>query len=215
MTSRGVFPTLLPMIAIVDYGIGNLGSVRKGCLKMGLDARIVTDAQSVKDAAGVIVPGVGAMGAAMKNLREMKLVDVIKNQIAAGKPFLGICLGYQMLFSYSEEAGGVDCLDVFKGRIVRFPKDVVVPHMGWNQVCFRNRGLVGDEIPDGSFFYFVHSYYVVPEDESLVMTTTEYGREFASSILKDNVAATQFHPEKSQKMGLKMLELFGKQVNES
>ncbi len=203
------------MIAIVDYGMGNLGSVWKGCEKVGLDARVVSDAQSIKDAAGVIVPGVGAMGAAMKNLRELNLVDLIAAQITGGKPFLGICLGYQMLFTCSEEGGGVDCLDVFKGKNIRFPDDEVVPHMGWNQVYFKNRDLVGDEIADGSFFYFVHSYYPVPEDASIIMTTTPYGIEFASSILKDNVAATQFHPEKSQKLGLKLLELFGKRVNES
>lgn len=200
------------MIAVIDYGMGNLGSVHKGCQKVGLDARIVTDAQSIRDAAGIILPGVGALGAAMRNLDRAGLIDVIKQEIQGGKPFLGICLGLQMLFDYGEESGNVPGMGIIKGKVVRFTGDMKVPHMGWNQLYFKNRGFVDDSIPDGSFFYFVHSYYVVPEDSSVIMSTTPYGEDFVSAITVDNITATQFHPEKSQKLGLRMLELFGRTV---
>lgn len=212
MTLPALLLTLSPMIAVIDYGMGNLGSVSKGCQKVGLDARIVTDAQSIKDAAGIILPGVGALGAAMRNLDQAGLIDVIINEIRGGKPFLGICLGLQMLFEHGEEGGGVEGMGVLKGKVVRFTGDMKVPHMGWNQVYFKNRGFVDDSIPDGSFFYFVHSYYVAPEDPSVIMATTPYGLDFASAVTVDNITATQFHPEKSQKLGLRLLELFGRTV---
>lgn len=198
------------MIAVIDYGMGNLRSVQKGCEKVGLDARIVTDAQSIRDAAGIILPGVGALGAAMKNLESAGLVEPIVKEIAAGKPFLGICLGLQMLFEFGEEGGGVPGLGILKGKAVRFTCDLKVPHMGWNKIYFKNRGFATEEIPDGSFFYFVHSYYVAPEDPSVIMAVADYGGEFCAAVTKDNITAVQFHPEKSQKLGLKFLELFGR-----
>jgi len=201
------------MIAIIDYGSGNLGSVFKGCQKVGLDARVVTSAKDVRGSEAIILPGVGALGAAMRNLDAAGLVDVIINEIRAGKPFLGICLGLQMLFDYSEESGRVPGMGILPGKVVRFTGDIKVPHMGWNQVYFKNRGFVDDSIPDGSFFYFVHSYYVVPENEDVVMTTTGYGIDFVSAVTVDNITAVQFHPEKSQKLGLKFLELFGRSVS--
>jgi imidazole glycerol-phosphate synthase subunit HisH len=198
------------MIAIVDYGMGNLRSVQKGLERVGCDARIVTGAKDLDGAAGVVLPGVGAFAAAMKNLEARKLTGPILKQIKSGKPFLGICLGLQMLFDCSEEFERTPGLGLFPGKVVRFAGDLKVPHMGWNQCFFRNRGTTGDGIPDGSFFYFVHSFYVAPDDASLAMTVTDYGIEFVSSITKDNITAVQFHPEKSQKWGLKLLENFGK-----
>lgn len=190
--------------------MGNLRSVQKGFEKVGCDARIVTAAKDLKDAAGIVLPGVGAFAAAMKNLERQGLADVVPGQIKSGKPFLGICLGLQMLFDYSEEFERVPGLSVFPGKVIRFTGDLKVPHIGWNQCSFRNRGEVGRDVPDSSFFYFVHSYYVVPDDPLLAMTVTEYGIEFVSSITRDNVTAVQFHPEKSQKWGLKLLENFGR-----
>ncbi len=199
------------MIAIIDYGMGNLGSVQKGFEKAGLDARVVTAAKDVRDASGVVLPGVGAFAAAMENLEKNNLTGVILDQIAAGKPFLGICLGLQMLFEYSEEFKRVPGLGLYKGKVVRFTGDMKVPHMGWNQLEFKKRPPVSEDIPDGSFFYFVHSFYVAPDDDSLALTVTNYdGFEFVSSISKDNVTAVQFHPEKSQRMGLRLLQNFGR-----
>jgi len=142
----------------------------------------------------------------------MGLIDTVISQIKSGKQFLGICLGLQMLFEYGEEFGRAPGLGLFAGKVVRFSGGLKVPHMGWNQCFFRNRGEVGRDVPDGAFFYFVHSYYVVPEDASLTMTVTDYGVEFVSSITKDNVTAVQFHPEKSQRWGLKLLDNFRKAV---
>ena len=198
------------MIAIVDYGMGNLRSVQKAFERVGADARVTTSATDVRDASGVVLPGVGAFAAAMKNLDSQGLADLIVAQIKSGKPFLGICLGLQMLFDYSEEGERIPGLGVFPGKATRFRGDLKVPHMGWNQLEFRNRGAVADGIPDGSFFYFVHSFLVEPEDPSLAMTVTDYGGEFVSSITRDNVSAVQFHPEKSQRMGMKLLENFGR-----
>jgi imidazole glycerol-phosphate synthase subunit HisH len=201
------------MIAIIDYGMGNLGSVLKGFEKVGCDARIVTNAAEMDNASGIVLPGVGACAAAMQNLDAAGLIDPILSQIKSGKPFLGICLGLQMLFEKSEEGAGSPCLGLFKGRVVKFEGDMKIPHMGWNQLHFKNRGAVGVDIPEDSFFYFVHSYYVAPEDESITMATTDYGIDFVSAITWQNVTATQFHPEKSQKLGLRMLENFGRLAN--
>lgn len=200
------------MIAIVDYGMGNLRSVRKGLEKAGADARVTAAAQDLRDAAGIVLPGVGAFAAAAHNLRASGLDTVILDEIQKGKPFLGICLGLQMLFEYGEEGEGAEGFGLFKGRVIRFTHDLKVPHMGWNQLQFVNRGPVGVDIPEDTFVYFVHSYHVAPEDESIVMAKTEYGYEFVSAITKDNITACQFHPEKSQAWGLKMLENFGRAV---
>jgi len=198
------------MIAIIDYGMGNLRSVQKGFEKAGFDARIVASAQTLKDAGGIVLPGVGAFAAATKNLDAAGLIDTIISQINSGKPFLGICLGLQLLFEYSEEGERIPGLGLFAGKVVRFNGDLKVPHMGWNQLLFRKNTDALRGIPDTSFFYFVHSYYVAPEDSTLAMTVTNYGIEFVSSIARDNITAVQFHPEKSQRMGLKLLENFGR-----
>lgn len=201
------------MIAIVDYGMGNLRSVEKGFQKAGVDARIVTSPKDVDSAEGVVLPGVGAFRDCMLNLAAHRLIDPILRSIEKGKPYLGICLGLQVLFSESEEFGRTKGLEVFKGKVPRFPEgELKVPHMGWNSVNIRRRAPILEDIPDGEYFYFVHSYYVAPEDEKIIAATTNYGMEFTSVIWKDNVMAVQFHPEKSQAMGLRMLENFGKFV---
>ncbi|MCE5194256.1 MAG: imidazole glycerol phosphate synthase subunit HisH [Nitrospiraceae bacterium] len=198
------------MIAIVDYGMGNLRSVEKGFQKVNVDARIVSDAKSIDDADGVVLPGVGAFIDCIKNLTDMNLTDAIIKSISKGKPYLGICLGLQVLFTESEEFGTCKGLNVLKGRVVRFPKNKLkVPHMGWNTVDIKKNSPIFSGIPEKSYFYFVHSFYVVPDDESVISGTTDYGTSFTSMIWKDNVLATQFHPEKSQELGLKILKGFG------
>jgi imidazole glycerol-phosphate synthase subunit HisH len=205
------------MIAIIDYGMGNIRSVEKGFLKVGADVCITSDPKVIADASGVVLPGVGAFRDCMANLDKLALIDVIKKEINKGKPFLGICLGLQLLFTESEEFGLCKGLDIFHGRVVRFNFDSLaetpsgklkIPHMGWNTAKIVRRPPVFEEIPDESYFYFVHSFYVVPEDTGIVATTTKHGLDFVSMIWKDNVFATQFHPEKSQKMGLKILKGF-------
>ncbi len=201
------------MIAIVDYGMGNLRSVEKGFLKVGIDAKVVSDPASVDNAKGIVLPGVGAFRDCIRNLTDANLTDSIIKGIRRGKPFLGICLGLQVLFSESEEFGICKGLDVFRGKVVRFPQsELKVPHMGWNNVKILRRPPIFDGIADEASFYFVHSFYVVPEDRGVVATTTDYGGEFTSMIWKDNIFATQFHPEKSQELGLKILKGFGEFV---
>ncbi len=204
------------MIAIVDYGMGNLRSVEKGFLKVGVDARIVNDAASIDNAEGVVLPGVGAFMDCIKNLTDMKLTEAIIKAIGKGKPFLGICLGLQVLFSESEEFGVCRGLNIFKGKVVRFPKmELKVPHMGWNTLDIKKKPPIFDGIEDKSYFYFVHSFYVVPEDKDIIAGTTEYGVNFTAMVWKDNVFAMQFHPEKSQELGLKILKGYGDFVNKA
>jgi len=197
------------MIAIIDYGMGNLRSVEKGFLKVGVDAKVVTDPRSVNDAEAIVLPGVGAFRDCMKNLDQMKLIEPILKSVRNGKPYLGICLGLQMLFTESEEFGVYKGLDVLKGKVVRFQVDLKVPHMGWNTVRLLKKPPIFDGIKDESYFYFVHSYYVAPNDEGIIAGTTDYGMTFTSMVWKDNIIATQFHPEKSQETGLKILKNFG------
>lgn len=198
------------MIAIVDYGMGNLRSVEKGFLKVGIDTRIVSDPKSLDDAEAVVLPGVGAFRDCIRNLTDANLTEAIIKSINKGKPFLGICLGLQILFSESEEFGTCKGLDVFRGKVVRFPESKLkVPHMGWNNVNIAKKPPLFNSVPDKSFFYFVHSFYVAPEDKGIIAATTEYGLAFTSMIWKDNIFATQFHPEKSQELGLKILKGFG------
>ncbi len=215
------------MIAIIDYGMGNLRSVQKGFERMGREAVVTSDARTILNASKVVLPGVGAFPDCMRNLREYGLIDAVLRSISSGKPFLGICLGLQLLFTESEEFGISKGLDVIKGRVVRFkgpafetPHGVYpdkvgaldtlkVPHMGWNSVSIKRRPHALEDVPDGSHFYFVHSFHVVPEDKGVIATTTDYGFEFVSSIWKDNIYATQFHPEKSQALGLSILKRFG------
>lgn len=197
------------MIVIVDYGMGNLRSVEKGFLKVGVDARVVREPQAVDDADAVVLPGVGAFRDCIRNLAKTSMTESIMRSIQKGKPYLGICLGLQVLFTESEEFGIYKGLDVFKGKVVRFQIDLKVPHMGWNNVKILRKSPIFDGIQDESFFYFVHSYYVVPDDTAAVSTTTDYGITFTSMVWKDNIFATQFHPEKSQESGLRILKNFG------
>jgi glutamine amidotransferase len=197
------------MIAIVDYGMGNLRSVEKGFLKVGIEARVVRSSAEIDDAKAVVLPGVGAFRDCMRNLEQLTFIEPIMRSIEKGKPYLGICLGLQILFTESEEFGIYNGLDVFQGKVVRFLVDLKVPHMGWNTVRILRRPPIFEGIKDGSFFYFVHSYYVVPDDNDITASTTDYGVPFTSMVWKDNIVATQFHPEKSQEAGLRILKNFG------
>jgi len=204
------------MIAIIDYGMGNLRSVQKGFEKVGFEAVVTSEPKVVLEADRIVLPGVGAFRDCMRNLEEGGFIDPILRVIREGRPFLGICLGLQLLFTESEEFGLHAGLNVIPGRVVRFPEgmrqddeELKVPHMGWNQISITRRPQAYTGTPDGAAFYFVHSFYVRPEDPSVVATTTDYGIEFCSSIWKDNIVATQFHPEKSQEQGLAILKNFG------
>ncbi len=203
------------MIAIVDYGMGNLRSVEKGFKKVGVEAKVTSSVREIDDASGVVLPGVGAFRDCIKNLTDLSLTGAIARAIQKGKPYLGICLGLQVLFSESEEFGRCSGLDILRGKVVRFQIREKVPHMGWNTVSIVRRPPIFSGIPDNSYFYFVHSFYVVPDDEAVAAGTTDYGVSFTSMIWKDNVFATQFHPEKSQATGLKILAGFGQFVRNS
>ncbi|HJQ83033.1 MAG TPA: imidazole glycerol phosphate synthase subunit HisH [Candidatus Binatia bacterium] len=197
-------------IAIVDYGMGNLRSVQKAFERVGHAADVTRDPDRITAAPGVVLPGVGAFGACMANLTALGLVEPVKGAIRSGRPFLGICLGMQLLFDESEEFGPIAGLGVLRGRVVRFAPDPArkVPHMGWNGLTVVRRPPALAGIEDGDYVYFVHSYYPVPADSAVVATTTGYGVDFASSVAQDNVFACQFHPEKSQRIGLRLLENF-------
>ncbi len=202
---------MIPMIAIVDYGMGNIRSVEKALHKIGAEAFVTADPSKVRNAAGIVLPGVGAFRDCMANLDSLRMLDTIVSEVRKGKPYLGICLGLQILFSRSEEFGDCRGLDIFPGKVVRFrPEDPLlkIPHMGWNTVAYQKRPPICADVPDNSYFYFVHSYYVLPDDSGLVAGTTNYGTTFTSMIWKDNVMATQFHPEKSQDAGLLILKGF-------
>lgn len=203
------------MIAIIDYGMGNLRSVQKGFEKIGSEAIITADPQVLLQAERVVLPGVGAFRDCMHNLEQCGFVDPILKIIAEGRPFLGICVGMQLLFTDSIEFGLYSGLNIIPGHVLRFPDNMTVaseklkvPQMGWNQLSFKRRPPLFDGIDDGSNVYFVHSYYAKPDDSSVVTTTTDYGIEFCSAVWKDNVVATQFHPEKSQAVGLQILKNF-------
>jgi len=198
------------MIAIIDYGMGNLRSVQKAFEKVGHEAIVTSDAAQVAAASKVVLPGVGAFEDCIAELHRCNLVQSVHQAIDSGKPFLGICLGLQMLFDVSYENGRHNGLGILPGEVVRFdlPKEYAVPHMGWNQITIRQPAPILKGIADGTYVYFVHSYYVVPKDNSVIATETEYGKPFCSMIWRDNVYATQFHPEKSQAEGLKILKNF-------
>ncbi|SMP14112.1 glutamine amidotransferase [Desulfurobacterium pacificum] len=198
------------MIAVVDYGMGNLRSVSKALEHVGADVVVTSKPEKVRDAEAIVLPGVGAFKDAVRNLKERGLWEVLIDEVERGKPFLGICLGLQLVFEKSYEFGEEEGLGFIKGEVVRFdlPKEYKIPHMGWNQIVKKKESVLLKGIKEGEFFYFVHSYYVCPKEESVKLTETEYGLVFTSAIEKDNVFATQFHPEKSQKAGLKLLENF-------
>ncbi|MFQ6130916.1 MAG: imidazole glycerol phosphate synthase subunit HisH [Armatimonadota bacterium] len=196
------------MIALVDYGMGNLGSVDKALHYVGAEPVVTSDPAEVERAEAIVLPGVGACGDCMANLRDGGLLDPVKHAIAAGKPYLGICLGLQILFEESEEGGGVECMGIIPGSVQRFRHELKIPQIGWNQISLRAKAPHLAGVPDGSWVYFVHSYHVVPDDEAVVATTTDYGYEFVSAVHSNNIFATQFHPEKSQEVGLQMLRSF-------
>ncbi len=200
------------MIALLDYGSGNLRSVQKALQRVGADARLATRPEQMRDARAVVLPGVGAFDDCVNAMKRQELLESVRGFIRSGRPFLGICVGYQALFERSEEFNSCAAgLRIFAGKVVRFTEQpgLKIPQMGWNRIeivkpdCPLYRG-----VADGSFVYFVHSYFPKPADDAIVATRTDYGGSFASSIWKDNVFATQFHPEKSQAVGLKILENF-------
>ncbi len=198
------------MITVVDYGMGNLRSVAKALEKVGLNIKVSSDPNDVLDAKGIVVPGVGAFGDAMHNLDRLRLLEPIVRSIRSGKPYLGICLGLQILFEYGYEFGEHQGLGVLKGKVVRFgsKEGFKVPHMGWNQVWIKQKEGLFSGINDGEYYYFVHSFYAVPSDNKDIAATTDYINEFCSAVQKENIWAVQFHPEKSQKAGLRLLENF-------
>ncbi len=207
------------MIVIVDYGMGNLMSVKKAFEKTGGDVIVSGEVRDIENANGIVLPGVGAFRDCIRNLERKNLREAIINSIKKGKPYLGICLGLQILFTDSEEFGITEGFDILGGRVVKFDfkkgNGLKIPHMGWNTVKILRESPILSGIPDRSYFYFVHSYYVKPVDGSVISTTTDYGVEFVSSIWKDNIMATQFHPEKSQTLGLRIIKNFIDFVNRS
>lgn len=207
------------MIAIIDYDMGNLKSVAKAFEKVGAPARVTRDPGVIMDASHVVLPGVGAFRDCIKHLDEFNLISPILKSVKEGKPFLGICLGMQLLFDESMEFGRHQGLGLIKGSVLRFPAatdsgglELKVPHMGWNDIKMSKGSALMKGIHDGAYFYFVHSYYTAPSDASVTLTTTGYGLEFTSAIEKDNIMACQFHPEKSQRVGLKLLKNFSELV---
>lgn len=198
------------MIAIIDYDAGNIRSVEKAMAKLGQEVWITRDRERIMNADKVILPGVGSFGDAMAHLREYNLVEVIKDVVAEKKPFLGICLGLQLLYESSEETPGVEGLGILKGKILKIPeqKDLKIPHMGWNSLHLQNDGRLFRGIEQNPYVYFVHSYYLKAEEEKTVKATTEYSVNIHASVEKDNVFACQFHPEKSGDLGLQILKNF-------
>jgi imidazole glycerol-phosphate synthase subunit HisH len=215
------------MVIIVDYGMGNLRSVSKALEEVGAKAKVSDDPKAVRAADKLVLPGVGGFKDAMRELRARRLIEPIKKFVKSGRPFLGLCLGLQLIFSDSEEGGKSKGLDLIKGRVLRFPRRPLtlgggeyalkIPHMGWNQISVERKAKSAKRktecpllkgIPDGSYTYFVHSYYADPDDDGCVAAWTDYGIEFPSVVWSKNIYATQFHPEKSQKLGLKILRNF-------
>ena len=208
------------MIAIIDYGMGNLRSVEKALQSLGADCSILSRPRALDRYTGVILPGVGAFGDAMVNLRREGWVEWIRDTVDTGIPYLGICLGLQLLFSWSEEGDGAEGLGIVPGRVIKFPPAVgIIPHMGWNQLKIASDTPLLAGVDRDSYVYFVHSYYVVPDQAEVIAATTDYGIDFVSAIAKDSIYGLQFHPEKSQAVGLKILKNFlnlcaGKQITE-
>lgn len=198
------------MIAIIDYGAGNLRSVAKAFERLGHSSVVTNEARVILEASAVVLPGVGAASNTMRSLEALGLVEPIRQVIAAGTPFFGVCLGLQVLLDGSEEGGWQDCLGVVPGVVRRLPYGIKVPHMGWNRVKQAGSLPIFEGIPDEAYFYFVHSYYVDPADQGAVAATTDYGITFCSVVVKDNIVATQFHPEKSGSLGLRLYDNFAR-----
>lgn len=205
------------MIAIIDYGMGNLRSVEKGFERFGFTVKVADNPKDLKGAEKLVLPGVGAFQDAMEGLRQRNLIEPIKGWIRSGKPFLGICLGLQLLFSKGYENGEHDGLDIIPGKVIRFDFSedkengkLKIPHIGWNQIRIRNEPApILKNVPNNAYMYFVHSYYVCPDNDGVIATETDYGVRFTSMIWYKNIFATQFHPEKSQQWGLTILKNFG------
>ena len=207
------------MIAIVDYGMGNLRSVNKAFESQGLKSTITKEPDIIRNCSGLVLPGVGAFGDCISNLKNYDLFDLILEYIDSGKPYMGICLGYQILFESSEESPDSKGLGFIKGKVIKFDFNkklaLKVPHMGWNQINIKKQSGLLEGIADKSWFYFVHSYYPVPVDGGIAVITTDYGVEFTAAIEKDNVFACQFHPEKSSDTGLKIIRNFARKCGQS
>jgi len=206
------------MIAIIDYGAGNLRSVQKGFERSGAEARIVEDSEGIRRAAGVVLPGVGAFRDCYNGIAARGLTDAVLESVRIDKPFLGICVGLQLLFTESEEGGRNAGFDIIGGSVRRFPRSAgrKVPHMGWNQLeIVRDTCPLFEGVESGSFVYFVHSYYADPQEQDVVASVTEYGVRFCSTLWRGNLFGVQFHPEKSQHVGLKILENFAHVVREA
>lgn len=193
------------MITIIDYKSGNLKSISNGFKKIGADYQITDDKELIADSDYLVLPGVGAFGSAMENLDAFR--DVISEHVASDKPFLGICLGQQVLMSASEESPNVRGLDLFKGNVELLKGDIKIPHMGWNRLKVTNSSPILEGI-DGEYFYFVHSYHVIPDDDEIIAGVCDYGGDVVASLSQNNLFSTQFHPEKSGKAGLKILKNF-------
>ena len=195
-------------VAIIDYGVGNLRSVEKAFAAMGCAAVISSDERVLREAERLVLPGVGAFGACMKALKERGFDGLVKERASAGTPLLGVCVGMQLLFDESEEFGSTQGLGLLRGSVRRFGNELVVPQVGWNRIQQKRPHALFERIADGSFCYFVHSFYCEPKDESVVVGETEYGVRYASVVATKNVCGVQFHPEKSQAIGLRMLRNF-------
>ena len=205
-----------PFLAVIDYDAGNLRSVTRALAHVGIDAAVSADAADLDRAAGVILPGVGAASDTMAKLRARGLTEPLRRYIASGRPFLGVCMGLQALLDHSDEGGGQDCLGVLPGNVRHFGFDhLKVPHMGWNQVQWLRDHRIAEGIPGGSYFYFVHSFYPAPADPALTLGETTYGFAFPSVLARDNVVATQFHPEKSGPAGLALYANFARWAREA
>ena len=198
------------MIAIIDYDAGNIKSVEKAFIALGQDVIVTRDKETILKADGVVLPGVGASGDAMQKLIDFDLVETIHKVVEKNTPFMGICLGLQLMFESSEESPGVEGLSLLKGKIVRIPEGegLKIPHIGWNNLSYPNEGRLYKDIPEDSYVYFVHSYYLQAEEPEIVRATTEYGVTIHASVEKGNIFACQFHPEKSSAVGMKILENF-------
>ena len=210
-------------VVIIDYNAGNLFSVEHACLQVGLNTVVSSDKKVIEAAKAIILPGVGAFSDAMNNLKKLDLISPLKDKVNSGTPLLGVCLGLQLLFTESEEFGNHKGLDLVEGSILKFPNEIngnsiKVPQIGWNKIYFKDRSnwdkSLLQEIPEGEFMYFVHSYYANPSNKDEIATLTEYeGIEYCSSILKNNIFATQFHPEKSAKWGIEMYKNWANSIN--
>ncbi len=207
-------PKQPPEIVLVDYGAGNMRSVQRALEAVGQQPLVTSDPRDLAHARGIVLPGVGSAQDAMRALARLDLIASLRDYAASGRPFLGVCVGQQLLFDASEEGGGVECLGILPGIVRRFPSDrgLKVPQIGWNTVWLKYEHPLLDGIPNASYFYFVHSYYVDPAEREMTLGATEYGIDFASVVARENVVATQFHPEKSADLGLRLYANFARIV---